>query len=204
MLHNLCNDNVTTDEINRPWDHVCIVSGFPNRIVALQFEWQWQNPKKSRIIKNRQSILNTKTVRGYRMSLKVLNSLVETALWKRLNLVIHFIDPQILLFFQSLSINSKTPDNQQLKKCVLNSHAELDVMHKTLDNVNEDEGMKSDSNNPVCCICKKSRYCDLPHTTIAIGDADIQTVNGSITKKVYITVMTLKFKLLMKNKVSSH
>jgi hypothetical protein len=174
------------------------VSGFPNRIVALQFEWQWQNPKKSRIIKNRQSILNTKTVRGYRMSLKVLNSLLETALWKRLNLVIHFIDPQILSFFQSLSINSKTPGNQQLKKCVLNSHAELDVMHKPLGDATEDDDMESDLINLVCCICKKSRYCDMPHTTVAIGDDDIQTV------KVHITLMTHKFKLLIKNKVSSH
>lgn len=138
------------------------------------------------------------------MSLKVLNSLLETALWKRLNLVIHFIDPQILLFFQSLSINSKTPDNQQLKKCVLNCHAELDVMHKPLDDVTEEDDMESNLNNPVCFICKKSRYCDMPHTTIAIGDDDIQTVNGSSNEKVYITLMIHKFKLLMKNSVSSH
>jgi predicted GIY-YIG superfamily endonuclease len=166
----------------RPWEHVCVVSGFPNRIVALQFEWQWQNPKKSRIIKNRESILNQKNIRGYRMSLKVLNSLLETALWKRLNLTIHFIDPQILSFFQSLSCSDK--------KCVLNSHAELDVMHKPID-----DDVETDLNNPVCCICKKSRYCDILRTD---GDDDIQTGNGSITDKVYRKLIIHKFKLSIK------
>lgn len=94
------------------------------------------------------------------MSLKVLHSMLETALWKRLNLIIHFIDPKILAFFQSLSINSKNNDNQQINKCVLNTHVELDVMHKPID-VEEDDNMEIHLNNPVCCICKKSRYLDM-------------------------------------------
>ncbi|PIO59275.1 hypothetical protein TELCIR_19268 [Teladorsagia circumcincta] len=32
-------------------DMVCIIHGFPNSVAALRFEWAWQNPEKSRVIK---------------------------------------------------------------------------------------------------------------------------------------------------------
>ena len=31
----------------RPWKIVLVISNFPNKIIALKFEWAWQNPFKS-------------------------------------------------------------------------------------------------------------------------------------------------------------
>ncbi len=33
----------------RPWELVIVISNFPNKILALKFEWAWQNPFTSRL-----------------------------------------------------------------------------------------------------------------------------------------------------------
>lgn len=32
----------------RPWSLVLVISNFPNKILALKFEWAWQNPFTSK------------------------------------------------------------------------------------------------------------------------------------------------------------
>ncbi|KAI9863622.1 MAG: Slx4p interacting protein [Trichoglossum hirsutum] len=51
----------TSREILRPWEMVCIVTGFPSNIAALQFEWAWQNAHLTRKIPAFQRITPVKT-----------------------------------------------------------------------------------------------------------------------------------------------
>lgn len=37
----------------RPWEIVLVVANFPNKILALKFEWAWQNPFQSTFIKDK-------------------------------------------------------------------------------------------------------------------------------------------------------
>ena len=104
---------------HRPWKHVGIVSGFPNGIVALQFEWQWQHAKKVRILKEYQG----KKRGGSPAMLAVLAALLSTPLWKRLNLVVHFLDADKKTLFDALLSYPSAS--------VLTTNAEIDRMHLT-------------------------------------------------------------------------
>lgn len=84
----------------RPWVHVCVVSGFPNKIVALQFEWQWQHPFESRILKHYLDG-QTKSGRGFKTNLTVLRQLLLTPLWRQLELTIHFLENTAFETFRS-------------------------------------------------------------------------------------------------------
>ncbi|KIJ38511.1 hypothetical protein M422DRAFT_94196, partial [Sphaerobolus stellatus SS14] len=37
---------------NRPWVMTMIVYGFPSKLAALQFEWAWQHPDRSRHLRD--------------------------------------------------------------------------------------------------------------------------------------------------------
>ncbi|KAG8821208.1 Slx4p interacting protein [Serendipita sp. 400] len=51
----------------RPWEMVMLVHGFPSRLSALQFEWAWQHPNKTRHLKGddgRAMVSTAYTLRG--------------------------------------------------------------------------------------------------------------------------------------------
>ena len=74
---------------------------FPNKIVALQFEWQWQHPKSSRILRGRLDF--NAHGRGWRSNLQVLAALLRAPLWEQLSLAVHLLSDDAMAFYRSLS-----------------------------------------------------------------------------------------------------
>jgi predicted GIY-YIG superfamily endonuclease len=87
----------------RPWVHVAVISGFPNKIVALQFEWQWQHPQRSRILKRFCKGRSFGTV----SRLSVLAQMLTVPLWKQLNLVVFFTEEFFLKKFVAMNSQVK-------------------------------------------------------------------------------------------------
>ena len=118
------------------------MSGFPNKVIALQFEWQWQNSQRSRIIKNKKSVEKDRKG-GYKVSLKVLHSLLRTPLWEKLNLKVHFLDNDKKKIFEKFFEEEKNDEENEVEgsdrggrdfssikvNTQLNTASELEGMH---------------------------------------------------------------------------
>ncbi len=83
----------------RPWKIVLVISNFPNKIIALKFEWAWQNPFKSTLIskdienieipvkKNKKKYYNS-----LEFKLKALNILINSKVFEKIYLNIFIFD----------------------------------------------------------------------------------------------------------------
>ena len=87
----------------RPWKFIAIISGFPNNIVALMFEWQFQHPSVSRLTKEFKDKIHIKSLQG---CLSCLSNLISLPIWSQLHLHINFFEPE--LYNQFIAINNKS------------------------------------------------------------------------------------------------
>ena len=83
----------------RPWKIVLVISNFPNKIIALKFEWAWQNPFKSTLTskeiinieipvrKNKKKYFNS-----LEFKLKALNILINSKIFEKIYLNIFIFD----------------------------------------------------------------------------------------------------------------
>lgn len=81
----------------RPWEMVIVIYGFPSKFAALQFEWAWQNPHKSRHFKG-SSAFNFSGKQKERYlpeKLRVLSIMLHLDHYCRWPLNLHFTSQEI-------------------------------------------------------------------------------------------------------------
>lgn len=84
---------------HRPWKYLVVISGFPNKVVALQFEWQFQHPLESRIVRSEMNV-HQRWSKGWRGKLELLALLTEIRLWSQLRLSLNFLDENAYRWFR--------------------------------------------------------------------------------------------------------
>eukprot|EP00755_Sulcionema_specki_P025850 Sspe_Gene.84254::Locus_55298_Transcript_1_1_Confidence_1.000_Length_1395::g.84254::m.84254/K15078/SLX1; structure-specific endonuclease subunit SLX1 len=73
----------------RPWRMVCCLYGFPSKIVALQFEWAWQNPHKAKGVRTHPFTFGRHSIQH---RIDVLWRLLQASPWDTMNLSLNLID----------------------------------------------------------------------------------------------------------------
>ena len=75
----------------RPWQMMVCVYGFPSKVAALQFEWAWQHPLKSKLLAHRRPQFQGKIGRPHMLKAKfaILHEMLNCRPWFNFHLTVH-------------------------------------------------------------------------------------------------------------------
>uniref|UniRef100_A0A915D5X8 Structure-specific endonuclease subunit SLX1 homolog n=1 Tax=Ditylenchus dipsaci TaxID=166011 RepID=A0A915D5X8_9BILA len=81
-----------------PWDMVCIIHGFPNAVSGLRFEWAWQNPEKSKRLREI-DFKKSRKENPFQFRLRIACHMLNSDPWKRLALTFRWLLPECKIPF---------------------------------------------------------------------------------------------------------
>ncbi|BFG14805.1 hypothetical protein CerSpe_010790 [Prunus speciosa] len=117
----------------RPWEMVLCIYGFPTNVSALQFEWAWQHPTVSKVV--RQAAASFKSLRGLVSKIKLAYTMLTLPPWQSLNITVNFFSTR---YTKHSAGSPRLPEQMKVKVCSMD---ELPSCTKLSDDLleNEDE-----------------------------------------------------------------
>ena len=144
-----------------PWDMVLITHGFNTKLAALQFEWAWQNPHRSRRLKHlclKQTCRRKKD--GFVYGLRVLSEMLNTGPWNRLPLTIQWLKQE---YIHDFPVHKPLPTHMPIAYGAIRTVKDKNPpKKKNIDSASEQIVAESDTcaTDKECCECQVCNQTD--------------------------------------------